>query len=112
MSTKTSKPAPHQISFRVSRTEMEIINKIANRAVSMANEHGVNYDKLTADMDVTACHANGCPLDLLKLLEADAFNFSHDVFGIARHINRSTGQLENCFVPRCALPERTPIIPT
>lgn len=55
-------------------------------------------------MDVTACHANGCPLDLEKLLHADAFNFSHDVFGIARYINRNTGKLENCFVPRCALP--------
>jgi hypothetical protein len=101
-----------QITFHVSRVEMDIINKIADRAVAMAKKHGVNYDKMTADMDVTACHANGCPLDLPKLLAADNFNFSHDIFGIARHINRSTGQLENCFVPRCAMPERSPIIPT
>jgi hypothetical protein len=46
------------------------------------------------------------PLDLDKLLTADDFNFSHDVFGIARHINRRTGEIEDFFVPRCAAPAK------
>jgi len=63
------------------------------------------YRPLEAQMDVTACHVNGCPLKLQELLEADDFNFSHDIFGIRRHLNRETGQLENCFLPRFARPE-------
>jgi len=55
---------------------------------------------MDADMDVTACHANGNKLDLAGLLAADDFNFSHDVFGIYRHIDRDTGKLGNCFRPR------------
>ena len=41
-------------------------------------------------------------LDLQKLLDAPDGDFGHDVFGIRRHINRQTGELENCFLPRCA----------
>jgi hypothetical protein len=55
-------------------------------------------------MDITACHLNGCKLDLAKLLAADDFNFAHDVLGIRRHIDRETGQLMNCFRPRFAKP--------
>ena len=51
-------------------------------------------------MDFTAVHANGNPLRLADLLAADDFNFAHDAFGIARHLNRTNGQLENCFLPR------------
>lgn len=66
-----------------------------------------DIDLLAADMDITACHLNGCPLDLGKLMNARDGDFGHDVFGIRRHINRTTGQLEEGFAPRCALPEST-----
>ena len=45
------------------------------------------FDRLSASMDLTATHLNGCPLRLKDLLEADDFNFSHDVGGIARHLD-------------------------
>lgn len=96
----------NRINWDCSRTDAAKIDKIAKRAVAMAQERQIDYDKMTARMDVMACHLNGNPLDLDKLLGADDFNFSHDVFGIARHINRSTGKLENFFVPRCSMPER------
>ncbi len=51
-------------------------------------------------MDITAAHRNGCPLKLDELLKAEDFDFAHDVFGIRRYINRKTGKLENCFLPR------------
>jgi hypothetical protein len=86
------------IKWSNNRTETALFAKIADRAHKLNPE----YKYLTAFMDVDACHNNGCPLDLERLLAADEFNFSHDVFGIARHINRDTGQLENCFVPRFA----------
>lgn len=97
------------IKWNATKAEFDIINRIAERAVKMANEHKRgSYRKMDAIMDVEACHCNGMPIDLERLLNADNFNFAHDVFGIRRHINRDTGQLENCFVPRCALPEPKP----
>jgi hypothetical protein len=53
-------------------------------------------------MDVQATHANGCPLDFTKWLSFDDFSFWHDVRGIQRHIDRQSGELRNCFLPRCA----------
>ncbi len=84
------------------KEEYMIESKIADRAIAMAKEFGVKYDKLTALMDVSACHCNGCPLKLQELLNADDANFAHDVFGIRANINRETGKLENCFLPRYA----------
>lgn len=90
------------ISFKTTRIESNLIGRIAQRAVSMAEKQQVDYDYMTATMDVTACHANGMKLDLQKLIDADDFTFSHDVFGIANHINRDTGKIERLFVPRCS----------
>lgn len=84
------------------KDEVRTITKIAQRAVAMAASAEFDYPFMDADMDVTACHVNGCPLKLNELLAADEFNFAHDVFGIRRHINRETGKLEDCFLPRYA----------
>jgi hypothetical protein len=88
--------------FEASKTEYKFAAKIAKRAVELGAKSGVKVDYTTMEMDIIACHVNGCPLDLEKLLGADDFNFSHDVFGIRRHIDRETGELGNCFLPRCA----------
>jgi hypothetical protein len=50
-------------------------------------------------MDLAAVHALN-PLRLQELAEADDGNFFHDMGGIAKNLNRRTGRLENCFVPR------------
>ena len=89
------------IKFKVSQKERELIDKIVDRALRMADGSGIAYDRMDAEMDIIATHANGCPLKLQELLEADDFNFTHDVFGIRHHLNRETGQLENHFSPRC-----------
>lgn len=80
--------------------EAKIIQDIARRAASLSLRHGGDGDVLHHAMNVSACHASGNPLRLQDLLEADDFNFAHDVFGIDRHINRDTGKLENFFSPR------------
>ena len=93
------------ISFSVTKQEREIIKRIADRAVAMAAETGpgqFDYDRVDAEMDITATHANDCPLRLRDLLSAEAFDFAHDVFGIRRHLNRQTGKLDNYFLPRFA----------
>ena len=92
------------VSFKTSKAEALLISKIATRAVKLADSLGLQYNFTTADMDLTACHANGNPLDLQRLLAADDGNFGHDVFGIRRHINQTTGQLGDCFVPRFSKP--------
>jgi hypothetical protein len=84
----------------VRKNDLEIESQIARRATEMAKIVGIEYKQMDAVMDIDACHCNGNPLKLSELLAADDFNFGHDVFGIRRNINRKTGKLENCFVPR------------
>lgn len=90
------------VSFTVSREEARVIHKIVKRAGKHAEELHLDFDFTAMMMDITACHVNGCPLKLDELLDADGFDFAHDVWGIQRHINRKTGKLEDCFLPRFA----------
>ncbi len=93
------------VSFDVRPAERGLISLIVDRAEELALADDHILDRVSTAMDLTACHANGCPLDLIKLVAADNATVSHDVFGIARHLDRSTGQLRDFFLPRCALPE-------
>lgn len=77
-------------------------SKIIKKIVSRAMEYGFSGDSLSLEMDISATHANGCPLRLKDLLQADKFSFFHDVLGIRNHINRKTGELTNFFWPRFA----------
>lgn len=88
------------INWNATKADFEIIDAIAHRA---CNFLAVDFQRI--EMDIVACHLNGNPLDLQRLLEADTFEFAHDILGIKNHINRNTGELENCFVPRFSLQE-------
>lgn len=91
------------ISFETTREELDLITKIAERADREIFEpHGIQQTRMDTIMDLSACIANGCPLKLADLLAADDFNFAHDVAGIRRHIDRTTGKLLDCFLPRFA----------
>jgi len=96
-------------SFDVHGEEIGLIHDIAARAVKMyakitEGTTAAPYPLLDADMDITACHASGCPLRLDELLMARDADFAHDVFGIRRHLDRATGKLGDCFLPRYARP--------
>lgn len=86
------------------KQEFLIIGKICDRA----NEMGImmpsqvqGNERMNLWMDLENAHKDvGLALD--KLLEADDLNFAHDVMGIQKHMNRSTGKLEDFFVPRYA----------
>jgi len=83
------------------REEHILAYQIAKRASEFAwRELDFVYNLLTAETDILVTHLNGNPLKLQELLDADDANFAHDVFGIRRHINRSTGKLEDFFSPR------------
>lgn len=79
-----------------SKEEILLIQNIAKRAVK-ANPQ---LDLAKIAMDITATHCNGCKLKLQELLNADTFNFFHDVYGIMQNVSRRTGKLQNCFLPR------------
>lgn len=87
--------------------EASIANQIAKRTVALSAKYGNPWKVFDARLDIEACHKN-CPLRLDDLLAADDFNFGHDVFGINRHLNRDTCELENHFRPRFAVPEPYP----
>jgi len=85
-----------EISFDVSPAEFVMVREIVQRAVS---ELGCK-DRVSLEMDLCACHANGNPLRFSDLLHADRFNFAHDIYGIQRHIDRETGEMTDFFSPR------------
>jgi hypothetical protein len=58
-------------------------------------------DRQTVEMDLYAVNQT-TGLDLEKLHEEDLFHMILDIIGITENINRVTGELENCFIPRCA----------
>lgn len=86
--------------FNVSKADGELIHAIVDRAMAMRSVRSITTDKFSLVMDVTACHANGCPLRLADLLAADDFNFVHDVIGIYGAIDRDSGVLAGVFSPR------------
>lgn len=93
-----------KVYWDISKKELLLVRRIAKRMAKKAKEIGIkNFDRTSCEMDIVACHANGNPLDLEKLLNADYFNLFHDVNGIRNHIDRKTGKLKDCFVPRCSV---------
>lgn len=86
------------ISFNTTKDEAMTIHAIAKRAA-----HEIGGDLLDWDMDVTAVHANGTPLRLDDLADCGVLDFAHDLCGIRRHIDRTTGKLTYGFLPRFAV---------
>lgn len=95
------------ISFDVIPEHRKTIDAILDRVAGFCAQAKMPFDRLSHEMDLCACHANGCPLDFERMLASDDFNLAHDVFGIARHIDRDDesptgGQLGGLFRPRFA----------
>jgi hypothetical protein len=87
------------IDFKTTDEDTATIQEIAKRAMEL-----FGMDVMMVTLDVTACHLNGCPLKLAELLAADNSNFAHDIAGIGGHLDRRTGELRDCFLPRFAAP--------
>jgi hypothetical protein len=80
------------------QNKREMVVNIATRANEM-----FGVDRLTIIMDISYCIDGGCDLNLEGLLNADDFNFSHDICGIHNNLDRENKKLNNCFVPRFAV---------
>ena len=79
--------------------------KLVNRWAGLCMDlQGISISKMSATLDLAAANGvNGnAELDLDRLAAFKDFDFMHDMSGIARHINRETGKLEDYFLPRCA----------
>lgn len=87
-------------SFQTTKKDALLIHQIAMRAAMLYQDAKIRMATLDIDMDVTAVHANGCPLNLEKLFAFPDFDFMHDITGINRHLDRNTGKLMDCFLPR------------
>lgn len=84
------------------RTQIELISQIANRAMALFEKHGISEDKLSVMMDIEYVNEVN-PLRLNELLLAPEGDFSHDMFGIREHFDRQNKRLLNCFAPRYSL---------
>jgi len=76
--------------------DIRLINKIVDRADEM---NLLDYDKLSLNMDLTLAN-DTFNLRLEEFLNADKFNFVHDIMGIQRNIDRKKREFDGIFVPR------------
>lgn len=75
--------------------------QVLERALSLFKHISVWKEPMTLELDLLAAHAQ-VPMDFQVLAEFPDSDFNHDILGIHKHIDRETGKLRDCFVPRCA----------
>ena len=79
----------------LAKQDFEFIHKLAKRAATKP----FSRDFMTVCLDLEHCN---CVLDWQRLLDADDFNFIHDISGINHCLDHETGEFKNCFIPRMA----------
>lgn len=87
------------LKFDISEQDVKSIASVVKRAKLIKSD--INNRLLT--MDLIVCHNNGCKLNFDLLLQFDDLDFTHDIDGIQKYINRDNGLLTDCFQPRCVL---------
>lgn len=83
-----------------------LIQQIVERALPDATTGQIDLaqvekGRLSLTMDIRAAMTQ-VDLDLGQLLHFDDFNFAHDVIGLMNSMDRTTGKLDERFLPRCA----------
>ena len=85
------------INWSVSDSDFRSIDRIMEN-LDVPPRHRQNLE-----MGLIACHNSGCPLDLETMAGlGKTSDVVHDVYGIDRHIDKTTGKLGDCFWPRYA----------
>lgn len=90
---------------RFTQEEQQAVAEIISRAAKLFAMAGQRLDRTSLEMDLAAVHAH-TPLRLADLAVASDINLAHDVVGIMRNIDRSTGRLANHFLPRFTAPQK------
>ncbi len=83
--------------LKIGHEAHELIRKIVNRFRSSFPD--VTFDAFSLSMDLALCSARKY-VDLARLHAFDLGDFAHDVNGILCHLDRQTGELTDCFLPR------------
>lgn len=91
-----------EVSFSVSLEDQRLITRCVRRACDIGLIFDEDESRISLNMDLCAAKAQGCNIDFQKMLGFDSFNFAHDIVGIRKNLNRRTGELMNCFLPRAA----------
>ena len=86
------------------RAVHRIIDRFQKALIETQGVSAPPVDRMSFRMDIAAVHASN-PLDLKALADAPDFDFAHDICGICDNLNRETGELENCFLPRYSVPK-------
>ena len=84
----------------VTRQAEDGADAVVSRCQRMGLAPRANWMQLLMDVQAVTLHVR---IDFAAWLAADDADFAHDVGGIQNHINRDTGELEDCFVPRFAV---------
>ncbi|MCH4866776.1 DUF6874 family protein [Bacillus sp. 1006-3] len=79
----------------------ETFLKIVDIAKRAEEKNLLMFDRMSLIMDLE-CVNEEFNLRLEDLLNADDFNFAHDILGIQNNLNREKRKMENLFVPRFA----------
>jgi hypothetical protein len=87
--------------MKTDKREAKLLTEIVDRAEKLARRFNQPTVRAAIAIDLVMAHRMQ-PLDLELLLAAADGNFAHDVFGIMRHIDRNSGVMRDCFVPRFA----------
>jgi hypothetical protein len=85
----------------VSTPDYNLIKKIADRATVISESYGLANARISFVLAILGTHVT-CPLKLKTFLEFKDGDFAHDAFGILRHYDQKSGDLKDCFLPRCA----------
>ena len=81
----------------------ELHGKIAQRYEQACAEAGLTPDaRLKTRMDLEHVEVLYPKYRWEEMLNSPASEFNHDIFGIKRNLNRSTGKMEDQFHPRYA----------
>lgn len=79
--------------------DLQTATKVAQRAVNGGLIRPSKVLTLLIDLDKAVEHLD---LDLDRLLNADPWDFVHDLNGIQAHIDRSTEEFTGGWLPRCS----------
>jgi hypothetical protein len=94
------------IDWNGSKKEYQLVDQIVERSEPIFKKLKIDIDIPKLRMDIIACHLNHHKLDLDAMVTSNSISdVYHDVRGIACHIDRETGKLKDCFVPRFTLPQ-------
>ena len=79
--------------------------KSAAQVADRVEGYGLQFDRMSFIMDLLASDGenDNLKIDWPHFIAATQLDFMHDVQGIYNHLNRTTGHLDGCFVPRFAI---------